>query len=249
MFWPRNREAGHVCRVRVQRGPRGIVAFFVGDGSLRETLHRVSELTVEALDPVDFVGLTMAIDGTRRTAVFTDLTSPEIDQAQYDSGEGPCLDAFETGRVVAVDSMIDAGPYPAFRAAAAAHGINSTLSLPLVVDQGTVGAMNLYSRIPVGFTETDRGLASSFAAQASIVLANTQAYWDAYDLSVNYREAMASRAVIEQAKGILMGAQRCTPDEAINMLRDASQRENVKLREIAARLVASTADPLPGITT
>ena len=64
-----------------------------------------------------------------------------------------------------------------------------------------------------------------------------QAYWDAHDLTVNYRDAMVHRAVIEQAKGILMGAQRCTPDQAFAMLRDASQRENVKLRDIARRLV------------
>jgi hypothetical protein len=134
-----------------------LARFYIGESTLEESLHRVSELTAEALDPVDFVGLTMSIEGTRRTAVFTDRLSPEIDQAQYDSGEGPCLEAFETGEVVAVNSMSDTGPYPVFRAAAFLHGINCTLSLPMIVDHGTVGAMNLYSHPHGGRTLRARG--------------------------------------------------------------------------------------------
>jgi GAF domain-containing protein len=220
-----------------------LTRFYVGDGTLEESLHRVAELTVDALDPVDFVGLTMPIEGSRGTAVFTDRLSPDIDQAQYVSGEGPCLEAFETGRVVAVDSMTDPGPYPAFRAAAFVHGINSTLSLPMTVDHGTVGAMNLYSRHRAAFSEGDCALAAAFAGQASIVLANAQGYWDARDLEVSYGEAMGYRAVIEQAKGIIMGAERCGPDEAFQILRAASQRENIKPRDIAALMVTRAMSP------
>ena len=101
--------------------------FFVGDGSLVETLDRVAHLTVEAVEPVDLCGITMLIEGRPRTAVFTDETAPEVDEAQYDTGEGPCLAAFQTVRVLAIDSTTEPGPWPEFRRAAAAHGIHSTL--------------------------------------------------------------------------------------------------------------------------
>jgi GAF domain-containing protein len=215
--------------------------YFVGAGTLEETLGRVADLTVEAVAPVDFVGLTMPVEGRQRTAVFTDRESPEVDQAQYDSGEGPCLDAMRDVTVYSIDSMAEDRRWPAFRQACLARGIHSTLSLPLVVAHGTVGAMNLYSRTDHSFGLDDRDAAMQFAGQAAIVLANAQVYWDAQQMSTRLGEAMKSRATIEQAKGILMGAQRCGPDEAFELLTRASQRENVKLREVARRIVEGAA--------
>jgi GAF domain-containing protein len=215
--------------------------FFVGSGSLEDTLLRVAELTVEAIEPADFVGLTLPDGGRRRTAVFTDPESPEIDQAQYETGEGPCLEALDTNRVVVLESTRDRGPWMAFRRVAAEHGVLSTLSLPMRADHGTVGAMNLYARRERAFTGLHREAALAFAGQAAVVLANAQAYWDAQRLSARLGEAMKSRATIEQAKGILMGAQRCGPDEAFELLIRASQRENVKLRDIARRIVEDAA--------
>jgi GAF domain-containing protein len=211
--------------------------FFVGDGTLEQTLLRVSELTVEAVPPAALVGITMVVEGRQRTAVFTDETAPEVDQAQYDSGDGPCLDAFEHQRVYRIDSTREDGPWAAFRRAAAEHGIGSTLSLPMSVDKQPVGAMNLYSFQERAFTPRDAEVGELFASQAAIVLANAQAYWDARELSSRLGEAMKTRAVIEQAKGMLMAAQRCTEDEAFELLVRASQRENVKLRDVARRIV------------
>jgi GAF domain-containing protein len=211
--------------------------FFVGAGTLEDTLLRVAELTVEAIGPADFAGLTVPGAGRHRTAVFTDPESPEIDQAQYDTDEGPCLAALSTSRVVVVDSTREPGPWEAFRRVAVDHGVLSTMSLPMRTDRATVGAMNLYARRERAFTVPHRDAAMVFAGQAAVVLANAQAYWEAQELSARLAEAMRSRATIEQAKGILMGAQRCGPDEAFSLLIRASQRENLKLREIARRIV------------
>src|SRR5215207_6652949 len=164
--------------------------FFVGDGNLEETLERVTRLTVEAVPAAALCGITMPVERRQRTAVFTDETAPEIDQAQYDSGGGPCLQAFDTQRVVEIASTTEPGPWPEFRRAAADHGIHSTLSLPLVVDKAPVGALNLYSSRPRGFAGADRETATLFASQAAIVLANAQAYWDAWDMSAGLSEAM-----------------------------------------------------------
>jgi GAF domain-containing protein len=211
--------------------------FFVGDRTLEETLHRVSELTLDAIPAATLAGITMIVEGRQRTAVFTDETSPEVDQAQYDSGEGPCLDAFKDQQTYIIEDTTESGPWPAFRASAAAHGIKSTLSLPLVVDNATIGALNLYSPEAYSFGDADQKVGAVFAGQAAIVLANAQAYADVFTLSQRLGQAMESRATIEQAKGILMGAQGCDEREAFDLLVQASQRENVKLRTIARRIV------------
>jgi GAF domain-containing protein len=211
--------------------------FFVGDGTLHETLSRVADLTIEAVAPAQLAGITMIVEGRERTAIFTDETAPEVDQAQYDSGEGPCLEAFREQRITHIDSTLEEGPWMEFRQAAAGRGIRSTLSLPLLVNKSAVGALNLYARDERAFGDADVDTASQFAAQAAIVLANARAYWDAHELSVGLAEAMKRRAVIEQAKGMLMAAQGCDEDAAFALLVQASQRENVKLREVAQRIV------------
>jgi transcriptional regulator with GAF, ATPase, and Fis domain len=213
--------------------------FYVGDCTIAEALERVSELTVEAVEPADFAGITMDIDGHKRTAVFTDIESPEIDQAQYDAGDGPCLAAYRERRVTSIEATDEPGRWPEFRRSALAHGIGSTLSLPLLVETRAVGALNLYARPARAFSQSDRETAKLFASHAAVVLANAQAYWDKHDLSVGLGEAMRHRSVIEQAKGVLMGAEGIDEEAAFAMLVKASQRENLKVRAIAHRIVES----------
>ena len=229
----------------ITEGLSALSRFFVGEGTLKETLDRVAHLAQEAVPAAEMTGITMLVEGRARTAVFTDETAPEIDSAQYETGIGPCLDAFRHRDVfVIVDTEKDDRWRP-FSEAAAAHGIRSTLSLPLVANHEGVGALNFYSREVDGFSDDDAELGSQFATQAAIVLANAQAYWDAHQLSQDLATAMKSRATIEQAKGILMGAQRCSSDEAFQILVRASQRENRKLREVAEDLVNRVQQPLP----
>ena len=214
--------------------------FLVADASIGETLHRVAQIAVDAMPGAKFAGISMFDDGGKAsTAIFTDDHAPEIDQSQYDSGAGPCLDAWREKRVVRVDD-IDAGrrDYPEFAAAAAEHGVLSTLSLPLVATDTALGALNLYAADKHAFSSDDESVGLELGRAAAIVLSNSVAYWGAYELSQQLQEAMRSRAVIEQAKGILMAQSReLAPDDAFDMLRQASQRENVKLREVAQRVV------------
>ncbi|HUR23135.1 MAG TPA: GAF and ANTAR domain-containing protein, partial [Acidimicrobiales bacterium] len=142
------------------------------------------------------------------------------------------------GKTFRIDDTTKDDRWTAFSEAAAACGIRSTLSIPLVANHEGLGALNFYSRTANAFSEEDEEIAGQFGVQAAVVLANAQAYWDAHFLSQNLAAAMQSRAVIEQAKGIMMGAQRCSADEAFQILVRASQRENRKLREIAEGLVS-----------
>jgi GAF domain-containing protein len=214
--------------------------FLVSDASVGDTLQRVAEITAEAMPAAQMAGISLLDDrGNPTTAIFTDPESPEIDAGQYKSGVGPCLDAWRLKRTVRIDDMsMAAHDYPDFARLAQERGVLSTLSLPLVAGGSGVGAMNLYASVVKGFSDEDEALGADLATAAAIVLANAGAYWDARRLSEQLTEAMESRAVIEQAKGMLMAqSPGITPDEAFDLLRRASQRENVKLRDIARRIV------------
>jgi len=223
-----------------------LAQFQITRSTVGEALHQIAEITLDAIPAAEIAGMTMlADDGQPTTAVFTDHDSPEIDAAQYREGKGPCLDAWREKRVVRVDHVDDAtSEYAAFVDACRDHGVVSTLSLPMVVGAASIGAMNLYARVPYGFHDEDEAVGLDLASAAAAVLENVSAYWTAFDLSTNLTEAMKTRAVIEQAKGILMArSPDMTPDEAFDMLRSASQRENVKLRDIALRLVERRPPP------
>jgi GAF domain-containing protein len=220
--------------------------FVVSDQSMSETLLRVSDLTTQAMPNADLAGISLLNDsGKPTTAIFTDEAAPEIDAGQYESGQGPCLDAWRLGKVVRIDVMDEATEeYPEFARLAMEHGVQSTLSLPLIAGDRGVGALNLYAHVEHGFSRDDEAIGAELSAAAAIVLANATAYWEASQLGEQLTQAMASRAVIEQAKGMLMAqSPELTPDGAFDLLRRASQRENVKLRDIAQRLVDRRAAP------
>jgi GAF domain-containing protein len=215
-------------------------SFLVTEASLGDTLLQVLAISAEAMPAARMAGISMLGEGGKPvTGVFTDDQAPEIDEAQYRSGEGPCLEAWRGRRVIVIDDMDkDAERYPEFRDACREHGVFSTLSLPLVASDAGIGALNLYAMVRNGFSAEDMATGLELAAAAAVVLANASAYWSAHDHAANLAEAMKSRATIEQAKGMLMaGSPDLTPDGAFDLLRRASQRENRKLRDIALQIV------------
>ena len=220
-----------------------LAAFVVGRQPLVETLNRVVELAREGIATADYVAVTTLRNGRPETSVATDPMILEIDQAQYDAGSGPCLDAFREGRVERIRSTADDTRWPEFGRAAAERGVLSTLSLPLMLDDEGLGGLNFYSTQVDGFSEEDIDRAGRFAVPASALLTNARLFWEARDLAENLEAAMTSRAVIEQAKGVLMAQRRIDADAAFDLLRKASQRENVKLRIIAQRIVDRASRP------
>jgi GAF domain-containing protein len=147
------------------------------------------------------------------------------------------LEAFRSQQLVRVDDLTTDGRWPEFAAAALDRGVRSSLSSPLIVAGEGIGALNVYASGPGHFGEHDEDNASLFAAQAAVALANAQAYWDQASLAENLAKAMESRAVIEQAKGVIMATTGTGADQAFDLLRQQSQAENRKLRELAAEIV------------
>jgi GAF domain-containing protein len=209
----------------------------VNEEARDDTLQRVADLACRYVGDADVAGVTLLRDGKPSTTVYTDPTSPQIDSAQYETGIGPCLEAFRQQRVFRVDSTAEDEQFPAFSQAAAEHGIQSTISFPLAVRGNGIGALNLYSKQLGAFSADAEKVGMVFADQASVALANAQLYASAYRMTQQLQEALTSRAVIDQAKGILMGQHRVGADEAFDILRTTSQRENRKLRDLAQELV------------
>ncbi|HRW39196.1 MAG: GAF and ANTAR domain-containing protein [Acidimicrobiales bacterium] len=212
-------------------------AQLVSDNSIHATLVRVSELARLGVGRSVEVGVTLVVDGVTDTLVFTDPAISDIDRAQYEAGDGPGLAAIREGEPVLVDSTIASRRFRTFCRAAVSHGVGSVASFPLVADEAPIGSVNHYAPSEAAFEPATIEAAERFAHQASILVANAQAYWDARSRSEHLRRAMDSRATIEQAKGIIMARTGCDDEGAFDLLRQQSQAENRKLREVAEGIV------------
>lgn len=211
-----------------------LAQFVITDGTLDDALLRIAELACKVV-PADMAGIALLAEGRPATGVFTDPQASELDAAQY-GADGPCRESFRCQQVYRIDSTYTDRRWPEFTAAAAAHGVTASLSVPLTACGERLGALALYSRTgPFDVEAVLQG--ENFAVPASIVLANVQAYWDARQLAERMQRAMRSRATIEHAVGILMARGGGTPEETFQLLVGVSQRENRKLRDLAADIV------------
>jgi len=215
-----------------------VAQFLVAEVTLGDTLQRIADLARDAVGQTAFVGMTLLDDHDRpATRVCTDEVAARVDSGQYEDDRGPCLDAYREGRVVLVEDIgATADRWPSFSRRAREEGVRSSLSLPLIAGGDRMGVLNLYATDDP-FTAEHVADAQLFATQAAVVLANARAYWSAFDLSAGLQTALASRAVIDQAKGKLMASQNCSADEAFQLLVRVSQRENIRLRDVAQRIV------------
>lgn len=212
-------------------------SLLLSEESLDTTLQRVADLTVRTIPRCDAVGVTLMSNGDLSTHAATGGLVYEVDHYQYDIDQGPCLQAVRDREAFEIDDMDTDERWPGFSRHAAQRGIHCSMSLPLVARGETLGALNLYSRTPRAFNDADREMALIFAAQAALALANTQTYSASVALAQQLREAVSSRAVIEQAKGIIMAQRCCEDDEAFAVLTAASQNANIKIRVLAQRIV------------
>jgi GAF domain-containing protein len=209
------------------------------DRPLTPTLQRVAELAQTTIPELTDVSVTLIDDDQPRTVVFTGPLAVDLDERQYAIGFGPCTDAAVSGATILVDTQQPGAAYPDFARVAASRGITHVLSVGLPIPQRTVGALNMYSSADTPFADASIALAETFAGFAAVAITNTVVYHDALDLASNLRLAMESRAVIEQAKGIIVAREHCTSDHAFAVLARMSQRSNIKLRDVAAALVSS----------
>jgi GAF domain-containing protein len=208
-------------------------------------LDDLARLAAQAIAPPASCGITMRRGAAPMTVASSDALAMGVDEIQYGQDAGPCLQALRTGEAVGVPDMSVEHRWGAFSAHAMTYGVQSSLSLPLVVDGDRLGALNLYGTTKGAFPPRMQELATLFAGQAAAALTVLIRQARQTQLSDQLREALAGRTTIDQALGIIMGQQRCTAEQAFAILRTASQHRNVKLRDIAAKIVLQTTGTAP----
>lgn len=205
---------------------------------LPAVLGRVAELAKGALVRTGEVSVTLLRADRPYTAASTGPVARELDETQYAHGHGPCLDAAVSGQLLHIPDMAVETRWPAYAPVAAARGVASSVSVGLPIQEAVLGALNLYETRAECFDAAALEVVADFAAYAAVAAANAQLYSDAASQARQMHEAMEHRAVIEQAKGIIMGDRRCGPEEAFDILRQLSNTSNRKLREVALALVS-----------
>lgn len=215
----------------------GLGRVLYAESSLEELLQHVVSLARHTVPAADGVTVSLHDDsGGYKTPTTTDDLVYELDQVQYRFDEGPCVEALKTNRPVSF--RVDEGdPYPRFAEAAASKFVSAVMSTPMSVGGKGIGALNMYSGTVPAFPKEQMETAQMFAEQAAVVLANGLAYDNSTTLNVRLQEALLSRDVIGQAKGLIMAQEGCGSEEAFGRLRLQSQRENRKLRTIAQEIV------------
>jgi len=216
--------------------------------SMESLLQTVADMVKVVLPGNLETSVTLLIKEAPSTVAFTGQLALDLDHVQYERGHGPCLNAARTGEVTEIVDTRTESRWPDYARRAAEHGNLSSLSVPLLIDEDdrVSGALNIYRPTPGAFDEDSRSAAMDFGPYAAVAAGNVRAYQSARDRADHLEAAMQSRAVIEQAKGVLIERYKLTPDHAFRLLTLASMTANRKVRDLADDLVR-TGD-LPAVT-
>lgn len=197
------------------------------------TLDAIVRAAVQTVPGAEYAGVSQVEDRrrVRTTAATADLVM-RVDQAQYDTGEGPCLESLFGEHIVRAPDLRSEPRWPAFTARACALGVGGIMAFQLYVARDSLGALNVYSGRPDQLGDAAERVGALFAAHTAVVLADTVRI-------EQLTHAIDVRDLIGQAKGILMERHKVTGHQAFEMLVRTSQTSNVKLTEVARHLVES----------
>jgi GAF domain-containing protein len=216
--------------------------------TLDSFLQQLAELATRVVDPPASCGIDTRLEGRPLTVSSSDQRARLLDETQIEVG-GPCVQTLHSGQVVYVSDFATEQRWALFTSAARDQGLKSSLSLPLVIQGQTVGAMNLFAfHAARAFDGEQQQRGAIFAAQASGALQLAARMVDDNRLLEQLEEALTSRSLIDQALGIVIAQRRCTADAAFAELQRASSHTNRKLRDVAVDLVQRTSGqaPTPG---
>jgi GAF domain-containing protein len=214
--------------------------------SMDSLLQTVADLAKTVLPGNPEASVTVVVKDRPSTVASTGPLATDLDETQYAEGHGPCLHAARSGELTEIPDTRTDDRWPDYTPRAVEHGNLSSLSVPLPIDEKeqVTGALNIYARRPGAFDDASRSVATRFAPYAAVAAGNVYAYQSARDMADNLQTALESRAVIDQAKGILMQRHKLTADQAFQALAQASMHTNRKVRDVADHLVATGEFPL-----
>ncbi len=211
------------------------------DTTLEAMPQRIAKLAKLVIPGVAEASVTLIANDKATTAAYTGRLAQDLDESQYGRGYGPCLEAAVGEEIREITDARQETRWPDYARIAVERGSLSSLSAPVPIRAGLHGGLNLYALEADAFGGHARETAGTFASYAAVAVHNMHLYETTRELADNLDIAMRTRAVIEQAKGIVMSQRRCDATEAFNLLAAASQRSNRKLRDIAQAIVDGVA--------
>ncbi len=231
---------------RVQELWRDLSQVVLAERSLGDVLGEVTDIAARSIRGAESTSITLVRGDRAFTAAHTGEMALAADELQYERGHGPCMDAGRAGVVLRIDDMRTEERWADYTARVLEVGVRSSLSVPLPYQGSSIGALNVYASRPGAFATAESEEAATAVAEAvAVAVANADAHDRLAEQARNMRLAMESRAVIEQAKGVLVAQRRLDPEAAFEILREASQRYNRKLRDIASGIVQSASEGGP----
>jgi len=184
-------------------------------------------------------GVTMAEEGQLRFVTAVSQASGDLERKQEEQQASPCRDAFETGVVIRVtDVRLESARWPEFSAAAIRLGVAGVAGIPMRLADEIIGALNLYSPDPREWSDGDIAVAGVLADVATSYVVNASKLRQQEQLSEQLQEALESRVIIEQAKGITAQQNAVTVDQAYQLMRRHARNNNASLRLVAEAIVA-----------
>lgn len=207
-------------------------------------LHTLTERSVELLH-VDAAGVILSDQhGHLQVVASTSSRAEDLELFELQSDEGPCLDCFSSGQVVAnVGATEAAQRWPRFSVAFTEAGYRSAHAVPLRLRHQVIGAMNLFCVDRTDLADGDLALAQALADIATIGLLQERAVHESDLIAEQLQTALNSRILIEQAKGVLHGLTGVSVDEAFRLLREHSRRHQLPLRDVAADVIGGRITP------
>ncbi len=227
-----------------------IVAAFVeladplaADFDVVEFLHRLAERCVELLDCAE-AGLLLAdAAGLLRVMASSSERADALELLQSQNHEGPCHECYHRGEPVFSDDLeADVGRWPTFSPAALRSGFRSVQALPMRVRGETVGALNLFRSQPGRLEAPDLPLGQGLADVAAVALVQERVARESREVIAQLQEALTSRVVIEQAKGVLAERGQIDIDAAFARLRAHARHSNRRLSDVARDLINGRLD-------
>ena len=206
-----------------------------------EFLQTLTERCVELVD-TDAAGLMLDDQrGNLRVVAYTDESARLLELFELQKAEGPCLECFATGQVIAnVNLAASRSRWPMFTEAALEVGFTYSHALPLRLRQKVLGALNLFTVEPQGLSEDHLAVAQGMANIATIGLLHERALRDQEVLAEQLQTALHSRIMIEQAKGVLSARAGISVGDAFNRMRTHARRTGDQLTSVAEAVIAGT---------
>lgn len=221
----------------------GLADTLVADYDVVDFLHDLVQQTAHIIDAADVGILVPDASGRIGTIAATSERSHLVSLLQLRADEGPCVDAYVTGSIVAVESIASTyARWPAFATSAAAADYQAMYAIPMRLRGETIGSLNLFTDRPGPMDPRDTVVAKAFADVATIGILQERAIRAADLAQDQLQHALDSRVLIEQAKGVLAHAEGTDMDSAFTMLRERSRRSGRRLTVVAQEVIATTTD-------